>query len=56
MSTSMKIAMSDEILRQVTYLIGKEIEEGRHEPLAPDYVAAVLHISVEEAEEALSKL
>ena len=43
----------DDLKKQVTYLIGKEIEEGRTAPITPEFVAATLHVSLPEATDAL---
>lgn len=44
---------NDNLVKQVTYLIGNEIAQGNHTPITPEFVAAALHISLSEAEAAL---
>ena len=44
---------NDNLVKQVTYLIGNEIAQGNHTPITPEFVAASLHVSLPEATDAL---
>lgn len=44
----------EDLVKQVTYLIGNEIAQGNHAPITPEFVAATLGVSIPEATAALS--
>ena len=44
---------NDNLVKQVTYLIGNEIAQGNHTPITADFVAATLHVSLSDAADAL---
>ena len=45
---------NDNLVKQVTYLIGNEIAQGNHTPITPEFVAATLGVSLSEATDALT--
>ena len=43
----------EDLVKQVTYLIGYEIAQGNHTPITPEFVSATLGVSLPEATDAL---
>ena len=54
--TTPKSFNDENLIKQVTYLIGYEISQGNHTPITAEFVAATLGISLSEAETALKAL
>lgn len=44
----------EDLVKQVTYLIGNEIAQGNHTPITPEFVSATLGVSLPEATDALN--
>ena len=52
--TTSKSFNDDDLVKQVTYLIGYEISQGNHTPITAEFVAATLGVSLPEATYALN--
>lgn len=51
--TTSKSFNDEDLVKQVTYLIGYEISQGNHTPITAEFVAATLGVSLPEATDAL---